>query len=64
MKESTNRARVIEQAMRNLQTKAFLANGGKISIEPIRLGDQAQPLRFVDQQGWEAKECAPWLKCN
>jgi hypothetical protein len=44
VKQSTNRTRLIEQAMRNLQTKAFLANGGKISVEPIRPATKHNPL--------------------
>ena len=44
MKESPNRQRVIEQAMRNLQTKAFLASGGKVSVEPIRPATKHNPM--------------------
>ena len=51
MKESTNRARVIEQAMRNLQTKAFLANGGKISVEPIRPATKHNPMALSVNKG-------------
>lgn len=44
MKESTNRTRLIEQAMHNLRVKAFLANGGQISVEPIRPATKHNPL--------------------
>ena len=44
MKESSNRIRVIEQAMLNLRVKAFVANGGKIKVEPIRPATKHNPL--------------------
>ena len=51
MKESVNRARVIEQAMRNLQVKAFQANGGKVSVEPIRPATKHNPLALSVNRG-------------
>ena len=52
MKESVNRHRVIEQAMRNLQQKAFIANGGKINVEPIRPATKHNPFALsVNRNG-------------
>jgi hypothetical protein len=55
MKESVNRHRVIEQAMRNLQTKAFIANGGKVSVEPIRPATKHNPFALSVSVGGSPK---------
>jgi hypothetical protein len=37
--------------MRNLQVKAFQANGGKVSVEPIRPATKHNPLALSVNRG-------------